>query len=363
MLSAAPGNRTIIHIDQDAFFAACEMLERGIGRETPLAVGGRSRRGILTTANYKAREFGCRSAQPVYQALECCPHLLLVPPNFALYKEKSRRIREVFYRHADLVEPLSLDEAYLDVSGDPRGGASIAAEIRASIRRELRLPSSAGIAPNKLLAKIASDWNKPNGQFEIRPQEVESFMRELPVRRLWGVGPRTSATLERLGVRTCGQLMRFGLSDLVRRFGSFGAELYRLCRGIDDRPVRASRLRKSMSTENTFEYDIGTIEEALPRVTRLFRELREDLLRNRPGQGVKGLFAKVKFTDFSVTTVAGSGLPFEAASYHHLVRQGMARSDRPVRLLGVGVRFAPATEEADQLEFADLLPPPVPPDA
>jgi len=331
--------RKIIHIDQDCFYAAIEMRERGIKRDVPVAVGGRSRRGVLTTCNYKARAFGCRSAMPVYKALELCPQLLLLPVNFDLYRAESKKIRTIFRRYTDLIEPLSLDEAHLDVSCLDRSGSEVAAEIRQAIRTELRLPSSAGIAPNKLLAKIASDWNKPNGQFEIRPEDVAAFMQELPVRRLHGVGPKMAHSLERKNIRTCGAMQRLSLAQLIRDYQAWGASLYQLCRGIDDRPVEPNRTRKSCSTETTFGQNIETEAELMERLPALYTELMHDLEKQGNRHRIESVFCKIKFADFSQTTVGRSHMQPTLDAFADIVREGRRRNEQPVRLLGVGVRF------------------------
>lgn len=214
--------RKILHIDMDCFYAAIEERENPKLRGKPVGVGGSSRRGVLTTANYEARRFGCHSAMPVFKALELCPKLIIVPVRFDLYRAEANRIRAIFRRFTEIIEPLSLDEAYLDVSALMSSGAAIASEIRAEIREETALTASAGIAPNKLLAKIASDWNKPNGQCEIRADEIDGFLRDLPVGRLWGVGPKMKERLASLRINTCGELRRLDKIELSRRFGSWG---------------------------------------------------------------------------------------------------------------------------------------------
>ena len=195
-------SRRIIHIDMDCFYAAVEMRERPELANRPLAVGGASGRGVLTTCNYAAREFGVRSAMPVFKARELCPQLVIVPVRFELYRAASKAVRAVFARYTDMVEPLSLDEAYLDVSHLKRPGSEIAQEIRSAIQSDTELTASAGIGPNKLIAKIASDWNKPNGQCVVAPSKVDLFMSELSVRRIWGVGPKSSIRLAKHGIKT-----------------------------------------------------------------------------------------------------------------------------------------------------------------
>lgn len=343
--------RTIVHIDQDCFYAAIEMRERGIKREVPVAVGGGSRRGVLTTCNYKARSFGCRSAMPVFKALELCPQLLILPVNFDLYRAESKKIRTILQRYTDLIEPLSLDEAHLDVSHLDLSGWDIATEIRQTIRKELRLPSSAGIAPNKLLAKIASDWNKPNGQFEIKPEDVGAFMLELPVRRLHGVGPKMAQRLERKHIRTCGDLQQVSLAQLIRAYQSWGANLYQLCRGIDDRAVEPNRARKSCSTETTFRENVATVAELIKRLPALHEELIQDIKKQGNEDRIEGVFCKIKFADFTQTTVARSHVHPSLDIFATIVREGRRRNEQPVRLLGVGVRYGSLKSEYSQMKL------------
>ena len=292
---------------------------------------------------------------PTYKALEKCPQLHLVPPNFEKYQAVSRQIRGIFEDYTDLLEPLSLDEAYLDVSRRKKPASLIAKEIRERILKELDLPSSAGIGPNKMLAKIASDWNKPNGQFEIEPKEVDSFMHELPVRKLWGVGPKTEEQLETLGVRICGELQQFPLADLVRRFGKFGAELHSLARGIDERPVEPHRKRKSMSVERTFGDFITGLGGAAEKILDLSKELLEEIEAEDKKNQVAGIFLKVKFSDFSVTTVSKAKLKPTFEHYFSLLPEGISRNPNPIRLLGVGVRLRTDDIEQQQLDFWKLL--------
>ncbi len=230
--------RRIIHLDMDCFYAAIEVRDKPELAGKPVAVGGaRDQRGVLTTCNYEARKFGLRSAMPTFKALQRCPDLIVMPTRFEVYRRESAKIREILLRFTPLVEPLSLDEAFLDVSrhdGDP---AALAQIIRQLILQNTRLTASAGIAPNKMLAKIASDWNKPNGQFEIRPEDIAGFMQELPVQKLWGIGTKSAEKFARLGIRTCGELQRCSRIQLHEWFGKFGLELY-LCAEamIDGRP-------------------------------------------------------------------------------------------------------------------------------
>jgi len=344
-------SRRIIHIDMDCFYAAVEMREHPelVGR--PLAVGSSTGRGVLTTCNYPARKFGVRSAMPVFKARELCPGLVILPVRFDLYRAVSRDIRAIFHRYTDLVEPLSLDEAYLDVSQLKRRGAEIAEEIRSCIRNEVGLTASAGVAPNKLIAKIASDWNKPDGQCVVSPSHVASFMRELPVRRIWGVGPKSAARLAEMGVETCGQLQAYAPADLAREFGSFGLELYHLCRGIDERPVQPHRIRKSLSNEHTFSKDLETLEACEKALRKQHHELVEDLRHSAPDRPIGKIMVKLKFSDFRRTTAEAPASQPILDTYLGLLREAWGRSGQSVRLLGVGVRFAETRNGPEQLEL------------
>ena len=344
-------SRRIIHIDMDCFYAAVEMRERPELVDRPLAVGGASGRGVLTTCNYAAREFGVRSGMPVFKAREFCPQLVIVPVRLELYKAASKAVRTVFSRYTDIVEPLSLDEAYLDVSHLKRPGSEIAQEIRDAIQSETELTASAGIGPNKLIAKIASDWNKPNGQCVVAPSKVDLFMSELSVRRIWGIGPKSSAHLAMHGIKTCAQLQTKDKTWLAQEFGSFGLELYDLCRGIDERPVEANRIRKSLSNEQTFTTNLETLEECREALNRQHHELVEDLRKKAPDRKIAKLLVKLKFRDFRRTTAEMSGPQPELTSFHKLLKDAWGRSGEPIRLLGIGVRFKESEGGSEQLEL------------
>jgi DNA polymerase-4 len=345
--------RKIIHLDMDCFYAAIEERNNPKLRGHPVAVGGaRDNRGVLTTCNYEARTFGVRSAMPTFKALQKCPHLIVVPVHFDVYREESRRIRAQMEKFTELIEPLSLDEGYLDVSHRSQPAADVATQLRDRIYSTTGLTGSAGIAPNKLLAKIASDWNKPNGQFEIKPEEVAVFMENLPVRQVWGIGPVTASKLQSLGIETCGQMQQKTSIELQQLFGRFGAELHNLCRGHDDRPVETHRARKSLSNEQTFSTDVQTLEECQERIIPMVDELAKDLLLRSEGPKVAKVFLKIKFSDFSRTTVERTGLEPILPVYQDLLTEGFGRSGQPIRLLGVGVRFAELKpQRTGQLEF------------
>jgi DNA polymerase-4 len=317
-------------------------------RGKPVGVGGaRDRRGVLTTCNYEARKFGVRSAMPTFMALQRCPTLIVLPTRFDVYRREASVVREILYRFTPLVEPLSLDEAYLDVTAHPGAPAALAQVIREMIFRKTKLTSSAGIGPNKLLAKIASEINKPNGQLEVKAEEIADFMNQLPVRKIWGIGQKTEQKLQQLGVKTCRELQRFTRPELVDLFGKFGLELYDLCRGIDNRPVEPDRPRKSLSTEETFSLDLTTLEQCEERLEDLFADLMAELAQKEGTRTVTKVFVKLKFADFTRTTAERAGLDPSLAAFKSLLAEAFARTGKAVRLIGAGVRFAePETAEA-----------------
>lgn len=341
-------SRRIIHLDMDCFYAAIEVRDRPALRGKPVGVGGaRDRRGVLTTCNYEARAFGVHSAMPTFMALQRCPQLIVVPTRFDVYRREAAVIRAILHRFTPLIEPLSLDEAYLDVTDHPGAAAPLAQVIREMIFARTKLTSSAGIGPNKLIAKIASEINKPNGQLEVTPEQVSSFMASLPVRKIWGVGPALEKRLDQLGIKTCGELQRLSRVELPQLFGRFGLELYDLARGIDTRPVEPDRPRKSLSTEETFPADLPTLPECAEQVGHLFEELMAELAQKEPKRAATKIFLKLKFSDFTRTTVERAGLSVSLESYQSLLAEGFARTGKPVRLIGVGVRFA---EERNEIE-------------
>ncbi|MDG2122162.1 MAG: DNA polymerase IV [Verrucomicrobiales bacterium] len=345
--------RKILHIDMDCFYAAIEVRDHPELVGKPVAVGGRTRRGVLTTCNYEARRFGCRSAMPTWKAMELCPGLLMMPVRFDVYRRVSGEIREVFGEFTEVIEPLSLDEAYLDVSALNSSGAAIAKEVRHRIRERTGLAASAGIAGNKLLAKIASDWNKPDGQFEVEADGVDAFMRELPVGRLWGVGKKTEARIVAAGAMTCGDLRGMAKADLVRRFGKFGLDLYEQCRGLDDRPVRTHRVRKSLANERTYGENLESLEACAEKLAVLLDEEEADLKGKAVERRVKSVYVKVKFADFTKTTAERGTGRFDREACGELLAEAWGRGGgKAVRLLGVGVRFV--DEEKDDMGQLDL---------
>src|ERR1700726_1173518 len=263
--------RKIVHIDMDAFYASVEQRDRPQLRGKPVVVAWRGNRSVVCAASYEARRFGVHSAMAAVRAERLCPEAIFVPPDFPRYRAASQMAREIFQQHTDLIEPLSLDEAYLDVTENKSGlptATRVAKTIRQQIREELRLTASAGVAPNKFLAKIASDWRKPDGLFVIQPEEVDTFLPPLPVGRIPGVGKVTEARLDGFQVQTVADLRALDLATLERRFGRYGVRLHELARGIDNNEVIPNRPTQSISAEDTFEQDV-TLPETEPMIRRL----------------------------------------------------------------------------------------------
>lgn len=343
----------------DCFFAAVEVRENPTLSGKPVAVGGTPEgRGVVATCSYEARKYGVHSAMPMATALSKCPGLVVLPVNMTLYREVSADIQAIFREVTELVEPLSLDEAFLDVSGLElcSGSATlIAQEIRQRIFDSQQLTASAGIAPNKFLAKIASDWNKPNGQKVIRPEEIDDFVSVLPVRKIFGVGKVTAGRMQKLGIETCADLQQWSIEALCKEFGSFGPRLYELSRGIDHREVKTSRNRKSLSVEDTFATDLPTLAACQQEAVVLFEELQRRFSRARKHQSLhpKALFVKLRFNDFTTTTVQTRGSIPELSIYEGLIATAWQRGEKPVRLIGLGLQFA-STDAPEQLKL-DIL--------
>ncbi|MBD7988883.1 DNA polymerase IV [Luteimonas sp. Sa2BVA3] len=294
--------RKILHIDMDAFYASVEQRDDPSLRGRPVVVAWRGARSVVCAASYEARVFGVRSAMPAARAERLCPEAVFVPPDFARYKAVSKQVRGLFLAHTDLVQPLSLDEAYLDVT-EPKIASPSATEsarmIRAEIREATSLTASAGVAPNKFLAKIASDWNKPDGQFVVRPSQVEAFLTPLPVSKIPGVGKVMEKKLADIGVTTVGDLRAFALEELQARFGSFGAGLYRRARGIDERPVEPDQPVQSISSEDTFASDLR-LDELEPAIRALAAKAWAATRKtDRVGRTV---VLKLKTSDFRILT-------------------------------------------------------------
>lgn len=350
--------RKIIHCDADCFYASVEMRDDPSLRGIPLAVGGQpDQRGVVATCNYEARAFGVRSAMPSAQAVKLCPDLRIIPPSMHRYQEASKRIMAIYRDYTDLVEPLSLDEAYLDVTDSEHCGGSatlIAREIRARIADEVGLTVSAGVAPNKFIAKIASDWRKPDGMFVVKPAEVDAFVAVLPVERLFGVGKVTAEKLRALGVDSCGDLRSHTMADLTERFGVFGQRLFERCRGIDTREVSPDRERKSISVETTYTRDLRTLAECETALEPLLHQLSERIGRARRSEplAIAKVFVKIRFADFSRTTAEAGALGVDPAQCRELLAEAVGRKRRAVRLMGVGVRLLEA-QATRQLRLFD----------
>lgn len=350
--------RVILHFDMDCFYAAVEVRDRPELAGLPVAVGGGSRRGVLTTCSYEARKFGCHSGMPVYEAKRLCPKLVLLPVRFERYREVSAQVRGILHAVTDRVEPLSLDEAYLDATGLGLEGLELARRLKGEIRETTGLTASAGVGPNKLVAKIASDLRKPDGLVRVLTEEVEAFLEPLPVRRIWGVGPIAEKALRIRGVHTIGELRALPLEELLRMFGKFGGELYELARGRDDRPVEPERPRKSLGTEHTFEEPIRDIEDARRELRRLILELRDEFRAKETDREVQSAVVKVKWSDFRQSTAERRCTQPRPADFLELLDTVWARHDRPVRLLGVALRFVDpertgGDRRVEQLELWD----------
>ncbi|HAU1604388.1 TPA: DNA polymerase IV [Legionella pneumophila] len=351
--------RKIIHIDMDCFYAAIEMRDFPELANKPIAVGGEaSRRGVIATCNYAARQFGIHSAMPTAHALKLCKELILRPVRMDVYQKESQYIRTLFAEYTDIIEPLSLDEAYLDVteSTQCQGSATwIAQEIRARIYQTRQLTASAGIAPNKSLAKIASDWHKPNGQMVIRPEDVNTFILDLPVRKLFGVGPKMEEKLNALNIKTCADLQRYSVEYLLHKFGTIGQRLYELARGIDNRPVNPERIRKSISVEETYPIDLPDSETCLEALPDLMVRLEARIQRAGKISGIHNLFVKLKFNDFQQTTIERVHDKLDLIVLRQLIQEGFARKCLPVRLLGIGIKLKQENVyQSMQLPLLDL---------
>ncbi len=312
---------------------------------------------VINNLYYEARKFGLHSAMPTAQAIKKCPNLILVPVNMTLYKQVSAQIHQIFQRYTDIIEPLSLDEAYLDVTHCQKCSGSatwIAQEIRQAIFDELNLTASAGVAPLKFLAKIASDMNKPNGQFVIKPNEVEEFIKTLSLNKIPGVGKVTSQRLLDMGLETCADIQNFDQIALLNQFGKAGKRIWDFSHGIDDREVQAHRERKSVGVEQTLLENIHTIEQASALLNNLYQELIRRLdrvSRNIPLSSLRKIGIKLKFEDFQVTTLEKTGLPLSLESFQQLLPQIFMRAKgRSIRLIGLHVNL-PEENKQEQMSL------------
>ncbi len=333
--------RKIVHVDMDAFYASVEQRDSPELRGKPVAVGGRGERAVVVAASYEARKYGVHSALPMRRALRLCPELIVVPARFDVYRQVSEQIRAIFTCFTDLVEPLALDEAYLDVTEPklgPPSGTLIAKAIKARILAETGLTASAGVATGKFLAKVASGMQKPNGLTVILPHEEEAFLAALPVGDFFGVGPATREKMHALGIRTGADLRAWGADELERRFGKSGRHFFELAWGRDERPVRPDRERKSIGAETTFEHDRLGRAELEPTLAELADEVAHRL--SRKGMVARTVTVKLRFADFRTITRSHTGLaPLSELDELLAVARRLAfesdRPDEPVRLIGV----------------------------
>jgi DNA polymerase-4 len=362
---AALGVRKIVHVDMDAFYASVEQRDDPSLRGRPVIVAWQGKRSVVCAASYEARKFGVRSAMAAVTAERMCPEAIFVPPDFVRYKAASQAVREIFQRHTDWIEPLSLDEAYLDVTDNKTGlptATIVARTIRQQIAQELNLTASAGVAPNKFLAKIASDWRKPNGQFVIQPRDVQAFLLPLPVGRIPGVGKVTETRMARAGIKVVGDIYAMDRKALEVSFGSYAQRLYELSRGIDHNPVVPNRIRKQISAEDTFPEDIplAACEEHLRRLAeKVWKASKEN------ERGAKTVVLKLKTKEFqSLTRSLTSREPVPSREALADIASSLCeRVGRPpeqlYRLVGVGLsNFRIDSEETeDTLEITPSLRP------
>jgi DNA polymerase IV len=345
--------RKIIHVDMDAFYASVEQRDNPDLRGKPVAVGGSRERGVVAAASYEARKFGVRSAMPSVTAKRQCPDLIFVKPRFEVYKAVSQQIREIFEEHTPIIEPLSLDEAYLDVTENLQNiplARDVALAIRAKIKEVTGLNASAGISSNKFLAKLASDHRKPNGQYVITPEMGPPFVEALPVGKFHGIGPATSAKMNSLGLHTGLDMRNQTLDFMQAHFGKAGAYYYWISRGVDDREVRANRIRKSVGAENTFSSDLSEFEsmaaELQPLIDKVWRHCEDKGARGRT------VTLKMKFNDFEIITRSRS-VPVAVSSREGLERLSIALLQnempvsKPVRLLGVSLSSLQGDDETE----------------
>ncbi|MFU8812095.1 MAG: DNA polymerase IV [Balneolaceae bacterium] len=364
--------RKIIHIDMDAFFASVEQRDRPELRGKPVVVGGSPQgRGVVAAASYEARRYGIHSAMPAMRAVSLCPSCIFVKPRFDIYKEVSHQIRDIFFRYTDLVEPLSLDEAYLDVTenfANTPSATRIAQAIRADIKNETDLTASAGISINKFLAKIASDMDKPDGCFLIPPHKAEAFVEALPIGTFHGVGKVTQRKMEQLGIETGADLKKWDEVDLVKQFGKAGHHYFRIARAIDERPVKSHRIRKSIGKERTFSDDVSDREWMVSFLQELAEKVADSM--DRLQAGGKTITLKVRYKNFDTITRSHT-LPSFTSSAEEIARVAILLFDeteagaRDVRLLGISVSGLNLTGQGtigEQLElpfrtrFADTAP-------
>lgn len=350
--------RKILHIDMDAFYASVEQNDNPELRGKPIAVGGSSARGVVAAASYEARAFGVKSAMPGFKAKNKCPNLIFVKPRFSRYKEISNLIRDVFYEYTDKVEPLSLDEAYLDVTNNKKNidsAIKIAKEIRKKIKEQTGLTASAGVSINKFLAKVASDIHKPNGLTVILPDDVQGFIDDLAIEKFYGVGKATSKKMKALGIHTGKDLFQMSELDLRKHFGKMGSYLYKVCRGEDDREVKSEQIRKSISVERTFEDDLTSVEAVNDKIEMVNAKLYEAL--QRTGINGRTVVLKIKYDNFSIVSRSKSMKSFSSDKdiILNIAKELFAQLEwagKGIRLIGLGLSNLDTEQKENQLKLS-----------
>ena len=334
----------IIHVDMDSFYASVEIKERPELKFKPVAVAGSSEnRGVVTTCNYIARKFGIRSAMPSVIAKRLCPEIIFLPVNMEKYRAISKETHKIYKCYTKIIEPISLDEAYLDVTdseycqGDPE---EMARQIRQKIFEDLGITASAGISSNKFLAKIASDWNKPNGQFSIPDKDIQNFILKVNIRKIYGVGEKTEIVLNKHRIQTCSDLQKLSKESLIKLLGKYGCTLYSLSRGIDNRLVEDDKISKSLSVEDTYVKDLTNYDQAANELNKLYLELKKRLGKEiHKDRLIKSCFIKVKFNDFKLITMQTSNQKTDHLVYLNLLEKTLLTNKKSIRLLGIGVQF------------------------
>lgn len=357
-----PASRKIVHIDMDAFYASVELRDQPELKGKPVVVAWDGARSVICAASYEARKYGLRSAMAVSRAKQLCPHAIYISPNFDKYREVSRQIHQIFRQYTDIIEPLSLDEAYLDVSTNFRQLASateVAQAIRADIRQHTSLTASAGVAPNKFLAKIASDWNKPDGIFVIKPAQVQAFLQPLPLKKIPGVGQVTLQKMQHLGLSTINDLLQLSQAELAHHFGRYGYRLFDLARGIDNSAVKSQRQRQQLSTETTFMQDkqLSELQDIwLSLISKLWREISQKRLSARTIT-IKLKTSQFKLLTRSMTYTAAFGSEEDLRTALHALLGKLEFDGNPVfRLAGVGVGELSPYSEQQQLSLLEDAP-------
>ena len=347
--------KKIIHIDMDSYYASVEMRDNPQYRSIPLAIGGKStQRGVLATCNYHARRYGVRSAMATAHAMKLCPDLTVIPGRMAIYKSESEKIHKIFQRYTSLIEPLSLDEAYLDVTDCSlfNGSATLIAEdIRQAIKRELNLTASAGVSSLKFVAKIASDINKPNGICVVTPAQLMAFIKTLPLEKIPGVGKVTIKKLHQLGLYQCHDIQAYDQNLLLKQFGKFGQDLWQRSHGIDERDIIPERVRKSIGVEKTLLHNIETQEQCWQQIEVMYQELERRVTLISPDLHIARQGIKLKFADFTQTTIEHTQATLNLPFFSELLDEILQRQNgREIRLIGLNIGLD-LTEKSRQLQL------------